>query len=39
MPTDGETERGRPIRAEAHARLVVVIARARGWVAELSADP
>jgi site-specific DNA recombinase len=28
-----------PIRAEARARLIAAIARARQWVAELSADP
>lgn len=39
LPTDGEVTKGHPIRAEARARLVTAIARARGWVAELSSDP
>lgn len=39
LPTDREVTRGDPIRAEARARLVAAIARARGWVAELSSDP
>ena len=37
-PTDGEVVNGHPIRAEARARLVAAIARARGWVAELFSD-
>lgn len=38
-PTDGGGTSGHPIRAEARARLIAAIARARAWVAELSSDP
>lgn len=38
-PTGGDVANGHPIRAEARVRLIAAIARARGWVAELSADP
>lgn len=39
MP-EGSTKPGaHPIRAEARARLIAAIARARQWVAELTADP
>jgi ParB-like chromosome segregation protein Spo0J len=37
---EGPTQTGtHPIRAEARARLIAAIARARAWVAELTANP
>jgi len=39
MPKDSVQTGVHPIRAEARARLSAAIARARQWVAELTADP
>ena len=39
MPENSAKAGGHPIRAEARARLIAAIARARQWVAELIADP
>lgn len=39
MPKDSTQAGVHPIRAEARARLIAAIARARQWVAELTADP
>lgn len=39
MPQDSMQVGVHPIRAEARARLISAIARARQWVAELTADP
>jgi DNA invertase Pin-like site-specific DNA recombinase len=39
LPQGATQTRVQPIRAEARARLIAAIARARAWVAELTADP
>jgi hypothetical protein len=39
IPTSQTRPTIQPIRAEARARLIAAIARARAWVAELTADP
>lgn len=39
MPEDSTQTGAHPIRAEARARLIAAIARARQWVVELTADP
>jgi hypothetical protein len=39
LPTSQHQPTVQPIRAEARARLIAAIARARAWVAELTADP
>lgn len=38
LPHDSNQPDVRPIRAEARARLITAIARARGWVAELTTE-
>jgi hypothetical protein len=39
MPTSQTQQAVQPIRAEARARLIAAISRARAWVAELTCDP